>query len=75
MLFRSLYKFFKYNGKLIDIKDFDPEILHIFSRKVLKMIAAGEGEWEKMLPEGIAEIIKKDRLFGYSKRRRLKKAK
>jgi len=72
---KELYKFFKYNGKLIDIKDFDPEILHIFSRKVLKMIAAGEGEWEKMLPEGIAEIIKKDRLFGYSKRRRLKKAK
>ena len=35
---KELYKFFKNNGRLIDLKDFDPEILHIFSRKVLKMI-------------------------------------
>lgn len=68
---KELYKFFKTNGKLIDIKDFNPEILHIFSRKVLKMITAGESGWEEMLPEGIAEIIKKDRLFGYSKKKTL----
>lgn len=70
---KELYKFFKHNGKLIDIKDFDPKILHIFSRKVLKMIASGEEGWEEMLPKGIAELIKKDRLFGYTKRRSLKK--
>ena len=33
---KELYKFFKYNGKMLDIKDFDPEILEIFSRKVSK---------------------------------------
>ena len=36
---KELYKYFKFNGKLIDIKDYDPEILNIFSRKVLKMIS------------------------------------
>ena len=67
---KELYKFFKNNGKLVDINDFNPEILHIFSRRVLKMIMCNEPGWEKMLPEGIAEIIKKDRLFGYTKRKK-----
>ena len=70
---KELYKFFKYNGKVIDIKDFDPEILDVFSRKVLDMIANGEHGWEEMLPVGIAETIKSERLFGYSKRKFLKK--
>ena len=69
---KELYKFFKNNGKLIDIKDFNPEILHIFSRSVLKMIMNNEDGWEEMLPEGIAEVIKKDRLFGYTKRKKIK---
>lgn len=66
---KELYKFFKYNGKMLDIKDFDTEILDIFSRKVLKMIAEGEEGWEAMLPDGVPDIIKEHRLFGYSRRR------
>lgn len=66
---KELYKFFKNNGKLNDIKDFNPEILSIFSRKVLSMISNGEEGWEEMLPEGISDIIKQNRLFGYSRRK------
>jgi hypothetical protein len=66
---KELYKFFKNNGKLVNIDDFDPEILDIFSRTVLKMIRDGENGWEAMLPKGIPEIIKQKRLFGYSKAR------
>ncbi len=69
---KELYKFFKYNGKMLDIDNFNPEILDILSRKVLKMIVKGEKGWEDMLPEGIAETIKEQRLFGYSKRRAAK---
>ncbi|MEZ4841783.1 MAG: TonB-dependent receptor [Flavobacteriaceae bacterium] len=69
---KELYKFFKYNGKMQDIKDYDPEILDVFSRTVLQMIANGEDGWEEMLPTGISEIIKDHRLFGYSRRRFLK---
>lgn len=65
---KELYKFFKYNGKMLDIKDFNPDILDILSRNVLKMIVNGEKGWEEMLPEGIPKIIKEERLFGYSKR-------
>ncbi len=60
---KELYKFFKYNGKVMDIIDYDPEIMHIFSRDVLKKIINHEKGWEDMLPEGIAEIIKKRKLF------------
>ncbi|GGD38091.1 TonB-dependent receptor [Muriicola marianensis] len=60
---KELYKFFKYNGKVMDIIDYDPEIMHIFSRDVLKKIMNGEEGWEEMLPEGIADIIKKKKLF------------
>lgn len=60
---KELYKFFKYNGKVMDIIDYDPEIMHIFSRDVLKKITNGEEGWEEQLPEGIAEIIKTKNLF------------
>ena len=60
---KELYKFFKYNGKVVDIEHYDPEILSIFSRVVLKMIAEGESGWEEMLPKGVADLIKRDCLF------------
>jgi len=66
---KELYKFFKYNGKVVDIKEFDPDILEVYSKTVLKMISNGEHGWEEMLPVGISEIIKKERLFGYSRRK------
>ena len=62
---KELYKFFKFNGKVIDIDDFDRDTLEIFSRVVLKMISKGKPGWEEMLPAGIANMIKRDRLFGY----------
>ena len=66
---KELYKFFKFNGKVIDIDDFDPHTLQVFSREVLKMISKGKPGWEDMLPEGIASLIKKDNLFGYDPER------
>ena len=60
---KELYKFFKYNGKVMDIIDYDPEIMHIFSRDVLKKLINNEEGWEEMLPEGIAETIKQKSLF------------
>jgi len=60
---KELYKFFAYNGKVVDITDFDKDHLKIFSREVLKMIHDGQEGWEDMLPEGISELIKQDHLF------------
>ncbi|MDP5105027.1 MAG: TonB-dependent receptor, partial [Polaribacter sp.] len=70
---KELYKYFKNNGKLVDIKDLNKEHLEIFSRTVLKMIMDGEKGWEDMLPTGIADTIKQKRLFGYSRARASRK--
>ena len=65
---KELYKFFKYNGKVIDIEDYDTSIMSIFSREILHKIDNGERGWENMLPEGTADLIKDYRLFGYTRR-------
>lgn len=62
---KELYKFFKYNGKVVDITDFDASNLSVFSRTVLKMIVNGEDGWEGMLPEGVSKLIKEKSLFGW----------
>ena len=62
---KELYKFFKYNGKVIDIENYNPEILNVFSREILQMINDGKSGWENMLPERTASMIKKQNLFGY----------
>ena len=62
---KELYKFFKYNGRVVDIENFNPDILTVFSREVLRMISQGEKGWEDMLPEGTADLIKEQELFDY----------
>jgi hypothetical protein len=69
---KELYKFFKFNGKVVDIDDYNPEILEVFSREVLKMISEGKSGWESMLPTGVAEIIKEHNLFEYDPKKFLK---
>ncbi|CEN53334.1 hypothetical protein CCAN11_780004 [Capnocytophaga canimorsus] len=64
---KELYKFFKFNGKVEDIKDYDDAHLNIFSKEILKMIEEGKSGWEDLLPEGVAQIITEKGLFGYKK--------
>ena len=65
---KELYKFFKYNGKVIDIDEYDESIMNIFSREILQMITSGEHGWENMVPKGTADLIKDYRLFGYTRK-------
>ncbi|MGM0634860.1 MAG: TonB-dependent receptor [Bacteroidota bacterium] len=60
---KELYKFFKYNGRVIDIEDYNPDVLNIFSREVLEMIANDKEGWEELLPQHTAEMIKEENLF------------
>ena len=62
---KELYKFFKYNGRVEDIKNFNPDIMDIYSREVLKMINDGQAGWEDMLPEKTTKMIKEKNLFHY----------
>jgi hypothetical protein len=71
---KELYKFFKFNGKVIDVVDYEKKNLEIFSREVLKMISNGKPGWETMLPDGTAQLIKEHRLFGYDPNKVLEEA-
>lgn len=62
---RPLYDYLKSNKRIIDIDNFDPEVLQIFSRDILEMIRNGEQGWEKALPAYVDNIIRDKRLFGY----------
>jgi hypothetical protein len=61
---KELYKFFKYNGKVTDVLNYNPDFLKIFSREVLTKIENNEQGWEELLPSGVPEIIKQNQLFG-----------
>ena len=62
---KDFYKFFKYNNKIVDIFDFDESHLSIFSREILTKIKNKNEGWENELPNGIAEMIRNENMFGY----------
>ena len=64
---KNLYKFFKFNNKVIDIFGFDKALLDIYSQRVLEMIKNNEEGWEKMIPKKVTKLIKEKNLFGYKK--------
>ena len=62
---KELYKFFKFNGKIVDVTNFNKDYLKIFSHEVLKKIRNKDSSWEKMLPKQVSKEIKRLKLFGY----------
>jgi hypothetical protein len=62
---RNLYGHLVEHGRVRQLKRFDEGVLHIFSRDVLKRIKEGDSGWQGMVPEAVAELIQRRRLFGY----------
>ena len=62
---KDFYKFFKYNGKIVDIFDFESEYLSIFSREILSKIKKGKKDQINQLPPEIAEKIMENNMFGW----------
>jgi len=63
---KNLYKFFKFNNKVIDIFGYDKSLLDIYSGTVLEMIKNKDKGWEEMLPKKVTSLIKEKKLFGYN---------
>ena len=61
---RGLYEYLVDNGFIRQIDDYNEGYLSIFSRTALEKIRAGDPEWETMVPERVAVIIKKRGLLG-----------
>ncbi len=61
----SLYRHLVDRGRIKQLDNFDENVLHIFSRDVLRRIKDQDATWEQMVPLEIGEMIKNRRFFGY----------
>jgi len=61
---RGLYEYLVDNGFIRQIDDYNEGYLSIFSRTALEKIRTGDPEWETMVPERVAVIIKERGLLG-----------
>ncbi len=62
----SLYRHLVEQGRIKQIDAFDRDVLHIFSRDVLRRIKDHDVSWENMVPREIADLIKRRHFFGYN---------
>jgi hypothetical protein len=62
---KPLYDYLIYNKRLMDITDYNQDVLDIYSKDVLDMIQHGFTGWEELVPTYVDTIIKDNRLFGY----------
>jgi hypothetical protein len=62
---RNLYNHLREAGRIRQLDNFDPTILHIFSRDVLARIKSGDRTWETMVPAEVADLIRRRKLFGF----------
>ena len=68
---QPLYDYLAGRGSFVNLDNYKPEYLQIFSRDVLRRIAAQDTDWETMVPEAVADLIKTRAFFGYVKPDRL----
>lgn len=59
-----LYDYLEKRGSFVHLDNAKPEYASIFSRDVLKRIAAGDSSWEKMVPPQVASLIRSRGYFG-----------
>ena len=60
---KKLYEFFRENGSIEPIREFDEAQLHIAPGEVLKKLQAGDPQWRDMVPSQVAELIQQRGLF------------
>ena len=61
-----LYEYLVRRGSFVQLDNYNPKFLPIFSRDVLKRIGGGDESWDEMVPVQVAEIIRRRGFFGYS---------
>jgi len=62
---QGLYRHIVQGGRIRQLDNFNADVLHIFSRDILKRIKEGDPSWDTMVPAEIADVIRKRGFFGY----------
>jgi hypothetical protein len=65
---QPLYNYLVGRGSFVQLDNFNPNYLPIFSRDVLKRIASGDETWDEMVPSQVAEMIRQRGFFGYKRK-------
>jgi hypothetical protein len=65
---QPLYDYLVGRGSFVQLDNFNPKYLPIFSRDVLKRIASRDESWDEMVPSQVAEMIRQRGFFGYKKK-------
>lgn len=60
---QTLYNYLLQHQNVVDVKEYDASLLHIYHKNVLREIQQNAPDWEKSVPERIAELIKSKNLF------------
>ncbi len=62
----KLYGYLSDRGSFVELDNYNPDVLNIFSRDVLSKISEGDASWEGMVPKEVADLIKTRRFFDYT---------
>lgn len=62
---RQLFGYLRDRGGICDVESYDPECLKIRSRDVLAKIKSGDASWESMVPQSVADVIRRKSYFDY----------
>ncbi len=62
---RHLLQHLVENRMVEGIRDYNPDVLNVYSGDVLKLIQTNDPSWENFVPKPICEAIKAKQLFGY----------
>jgi hypothetical protein len=65
---RHLYHYLAENRLIESIRDYDESCLPYRSREVLARIRGGDASWQSMVPQMVADLIKRRRLLGYAEK-------
>lgn len=62
---KFLYRHLQDAKHIEDLRDFNPDLLHIYSKEVLKLLRSDDDGWDRMVPKAIAQIIREQCLFNF----------
>ena len=63
--FKFLYQHLLDDGQIVDVKKYNPEVLHIFTKEVMELLKNGHVGWENKVPSKVEKLVKEKYLFGY----------
>jgi hypothetical protein len=62
---QPLFDYLSHRGSFVHLGNYTEHYLPILSRDVLRRIAEGDEEWQRMVPSEVAELIVRRSFFGY----------